>query len=258
MSTTRISEILMLNWIVVEGTDFSGKSTLCKSINDLLVSFGKTSEVYQHPGALSTGKELRAIIKSTSDLDWLTEQLIPCADYTNFVANMPRLSANTINNIISDRISLITGPAFALSKNPDITQITSLFQTIRELTEPVIKSQEVKTTLVLLDTPPDRIIEERIQNRRTTVTPVDHFDTRKQIRRIYKTLFAVVARTLTTTTLNPDDTHNESFNIPDSSPEVELVNRVILPSIKSVFARIVLVKQPFDILKNARKIIDTL
>lgn len=248
----------MLNWIVVEGTDFSGKSTLCKHVNDLLVSFGKTSEIYQHPGALTTGKELRAIVKNTSDLDWLTEQLIPCADYTNFVANMPRFSANTINNVISDRVSLITGPAFALSKNSNISEITALFQTIRELTEPTIRSLGIKTTLVLLDTPPDKIIEERIQNRQTTNVPVDHFDTRKQIRKIYKTLFAIVARTLPVITLNPDDTYNESFSISDSSPEVELVNRVILPSIKSVFGKIVLVKQPFEILKNARKIIDTL
>lgn len=248
----------MSNWIVVEGTDFSGKSTLCKTVNDLLVSFGKTSEVFQHPGALSTGKELRSIIKSTSDLDWLTEQLIPCADFTNFVANINKLAA-TRDVIVSDRISAITGPAFALSKNNDIAEIKNLFTTILNLTATRITFSGVKTTLVLLDTPPDRIIEERIQNRQSTNIPVDHFDTRKQIRKIYKTLFSTVLHNVPTVLLNPDDTHNESVNtINVETPELSLVNSVILPSITALFDKVILVKQPFDVLKNARKIIDTL
>lgn len=238
------------NWIILEGTDFSGKTTLCHGISRILSqSYEIANTVYQHPGALGIGEQLRNLVKSNGNLDWLTEQLIPIADYTNFVS---RLNETPTNCVISDRISLITGPFFAHTKNQNVPEIKKLFTTILDLTDKQLDNANM--TLILLDTPPNNIIEERMVNR-DKQSPIDHFDTRTTIRRMYKGLFkAMIPHGIM---VNMEDTHVCG---PDSctESELELINTVIVPFIHWTFDRVLLVKQPFEVLRNAKVIVDLL
>jgi len=236
------------NWLVVEGTDFSGKTTLCHGISRILIqSYDIQNTVFQHPGAFEVGEQLRNLVKSNGGLDWLTEQLIPIADYTNFTAKLDEIP---VQCIISDRISPITGPFFAHTKNENITEIKELFETVCKLTAKHVA--DVDMTLILLDTPPNNIISERLLNR-DRQSAVDHFDSRVTIRRMYKALFkAMVPYGVM---VNIEDTHVCG---PDmcSVSELELIDTVVVPYIRKTFKRILLVKQPFEVLRNAKAIID--
>jgi dTMP kinase len=103
-------------FIVFEGVDNSGKTTILDLTERWLRSLGKNVIATKHPGSTPIGRELRHIIKhSEVKVDPNTEALVFAADNSAFINQVlrPNLEAGTW--VLGDRNNFISSMAYQIS-----------------------------------------------------------------------------------------------------------------------------------------------
>lgn len=119
-----------MSYVVFEGCDGTGKSTMCKNTVDLLSKkFPKTEVIYaKNPGATPLGQTLRHIIKhdTTIKLDSLTERILFFADNAHFVNSLLIPSLNQGKIVVADRSNFISDIAYAEVSGNDLNLIYKL------------------------------------------------------------------------------------------------------------------------------------
>lgn len=99
--------------ITVEGSDYSGKSTLTSSLRQYFVDLGYDCELYAHPGATPIGKEIRKLVKySTDKIGANAEALLFAADNAAFIEQIlrPKLISGYI--VINDRNNITSSMVY--------------------------------------------------------------------------------------------------------------------------------------------------
>ncbi len=104
-------------FIVLEGPDSTGKTTMSQRLAKWLHDTAGIDAVWtRHPGATSTGKELRKlIVESHHPIDPHTRGLMFAADNSAFIHEIlkPKLAAGTW--VISDRSNFISSMAYQIA-----------------------------------------------------------------------------------------------------------------------------------------------
>lgn len=121
-------------YIVFEGVDFCGKTTLAQNVHAALLNANKTSILTKHPGATSLGKHLRKLVKNpeiidtTIRIDALSAQTLMMVDQICFINTIltPQLDAGHI--VLADRCNFISCIAYGLPEGLNIETINKLFQ----------------------------------------------------------------------------------------------------------------------------------
>lgn len=102
-------------YIIFEGPDGSGKSTIINAVADRLTAASKTSLVIRQPGTTIAGEEIRKILKGPIQLDPLTRQALHLADTVELVKNVPQLKQQ-YDYLLQDRTSFISSPIYATAE----------------------------------------------------------------------------------------------------------------------------------------------
>lgn len=173
-------------YIIIEGGDFAGKSTLVTNLEKRFPG----SIATRHPGATPIGQHLRTLVKNPSVfgsdliLSPASAQLIMMIDQIEFINQLLRPSLRDGKMIIADRINFISGIVYGLAEG--------------------LMVEDVAKMLALIDTPkPDKVFIlsppwEAVLSRqagRAHGTP-DRFEDQgmdfiKRIHDIYRTLLSV-------------------------------------------------------------------
>lgn len=111
-------------FIVFEGLDYTGKSTISKMVVDWLKT-NKIDAIYtKHPGSTPIGQELRKVAKeSSSSIDENTEALIMAADNSAFVSQLLEPALNAGTWIIGDRNNFISSMAYQTASGCSFEQL---------------------------------------------------------------------------------------------------------------------------------------
>lgn len=102
-------------FIVLEGADNTGKSTIATLLSEWLTKEGISNEITRHPGSTPLGKELRKVVKNEKvSIPPIAEGLIMAADNNAFIELIlkPSLAAGTW--IISDRNNYISSMMYQI------------------------------------------------------------------------------------------------------------------------------------------------
>ena len=114
-------------YVVFEGPDGSGKSTMCRAAyNHFRSIIDSANIVYtRHPGATALGQELRNIIKHREDIpiDPISERLLFLTDNTSFCYSelVPAMEQNKL--LLADRSNFISDYAYGPPSGADIELI---------------------------------------------------------------------------------------------------------------------------------------
>ena len=95
----------MPGFVVLEGVEGSGKSSLAQSLSKWSEELGQKTVVTREPGATKIGASIRELIlsKETKDLDPLAELLLFSADRAQHIAQLIKPNLEQRNLVISDR-----------------------------------------------------------------------------------------------------------------------------------------------------------
>lgn len=100
-------------FIVIEGTDNTGKSTICNMLKVWLDGKGIEALLTKHPGSTQVGQELRRISKQADyTIPPVTEALINAADNSAFIELLLRPALNEGKWVIGDRNNFISSLAY--------------------------------------------------------------------------------------------------------------------------------------------------
>lgn len=101
-------------YIVYEGCDGVGKTTLSQKTHDYLSTLGYKNTLTRHPGATSLGQKLRHIIKHDQEVtvDPFTERLLFLCDNSAFVNTILIPSIKRGETVIADRCNFISDLAY--------------------------------------------------------------------------------------------------------------------------------------------------
>lgn len=100
--------------IVLEGPDYTGKSTLISKIDNYLKSKGQECVVTGHPGSTPVGQTLRGIIKDPSiKIDKHTRAILLAAD--NYEFQVQHALPSIGKWLLSDRSNFISSMAYQLA-----------------------------------------------------------------------------------------------------------------------------------------------
>lgn len=145
-------------FIVFEGADLCGKSTLAKMTTDWLNAQGINAIYTKHPGATGVGMELRKISKhSNSNITPITEALINAAANNAFIEEVLIPSLNKGTWVIGDRNNFISSLVYQIASGITITSLDK----VHEATHPNPPKIDM---LFILKTPKDEL-ESRRQKR---------------------------------------------------------------------------------------------
>lgn len=111
-------------FIVLEGIDLSGKSTIAQMLVNWLNDNGIKSILTRHPGSTQIGQELRKIIKeSTATIDKNTEALILAADNSAFINQVLKPSLEAGIWVVCDRNNFISSMAYQTASGCSLEQL---------------------------------------------------------------------------------------------------------------------------------------
>lgn len=124
-------------WIVFEGPDGAGKSTVMVAVANKLKQQLTNTEIIQtiHPGSTPIGAYLRSIVKDPVkygfDLDSLTSQMLMAVDHISFKTSilLPALDRNAI--VLADRCDMTSSLIYGLATGVKLTHLNSLIQIMR-------------------------------------------------------------------------------------------------------------------------------
>lgn len=111
-------------FIVFEGCDYSGKSTVSAMITEWLKEQKIDALLTKHPGSTMIGKELRKIVKeSSASIDENTEALIMASDNSSFINQILIPSLKSGAWVIGDRNNFISSMAYQIASGCSFAQL---------------------------------------------------------------------------------------------------------------------------------------
>lgn len=163
-------------FIVIEGPDLTGKSTIVSALSQWLTAKAITNLVTRHPGSTPVGAALRKLVKE-SRLDEVaipprTEGLIMAADNAAFIDLIlkPQLEQGTW--VIGDRNNFISGLVYQIKSGASLTDLDKIQAATAPVDNPKIDALFILTAdedtrksrkIVRKDATPDRF-EDRGQS----------------------------------------------------------------------------------------------
>lgn len=132
MHTEKSATALRGKYIIFEGIDGSGKSSLMPAVASSIRTKNKTV-LTSHPGSTPLGKHIRQLVKFPHSIDQeinidpLSRQLLYMVDTINFINTVLEPNLNLGNNVFADRSSFISAMIYGMCDGLDISEITKLF-----------------------------------------------------------------------------------------------------------------------------------
>lgn len=121
-----------MKFVIFEGPDYCGKSTLVTAVAVALEDAGTSCLVTHHPGATPLGREIRKLTKSREDIeiDRATEQLLLACDLNAFKEQilLPKMSTKDV--VIADRCNAISGFAYGMAGGIDLESLVAVLKLI--------------------------------------------------------------------------------------------------------------------------------
>lgn len=161
-------------YVVVEGHDGAGKSTIIRELDTKLKAEGYPVLSTFMPGATKLGAHIRKLVKQPAlideeiVIDELTRQLLYLADAANFIQLVlnPALADNKI--VISDRSSFISSLIYGKVSNVDMFTLNELYSALKP---PLIEK------LFVLSAPLD-VAMHRVNEKLSAEVIKDYFDSK--------------------------------------------------------------------------------
>ena len=95
---------MICNYLAFEGIDGSGKSSLIRSLSEILTSQNIDNKIVREPGGTKVGEGIRELLLSHEyDVDALTEALLFCSQRSQLVSEIIKPEINKGTKILSDR-----------------------------------------------------------------------------------------------------------------------------------------------------------
>ncbi|MFL2658975.1 MAG: dTMP kinase [Candidatus Actinomarina sp.] len=95
---------MICNYLAFEGIDGSGKSSLIRSLSEILTSQHIDNKIVREPGGTKVGEGVRELLLSHEyDVDALTEALLFCSQRSQLVTEIIKPEINKGTKILSDR-----------------------------------------------------------------------------------------------------------------------------------------------------------
>lgn len=111
-------------YIVCEGPDFVGKSTILKHLQQVLTDIDIDSIITAHPGSTPLGKELRKIIKDPSiKVDKYTRSILLAADNMEFQASIAKPLMTSKSWLLADRSNFISSLAYQIADDISLDEL---------------------------------------------------------------------------------------------------------------------------------------
>lgn len=111
-------------YIVIEGVDYSGKSTMTDHLAQYLIKRGVDVIKTRHPGATHVGHEIRKAIKNSDiELDPLTEALLFAADNSAFVNQKLQPALEAGKWVLADRNNFVSSLAYQTTSGCSLEEL---------------------------------------------------------------------------------------------------------------------------------------
>ena len=95
---------MICNYLAFEGIDGSGKSSLIRSLSEILTSQNIDNKIVREPGGTKVGEGIRELLLSHEyDVDALTEAILFCSQRSQLVTEIIKPEINKGTKILSDR-----------------------------------------------------------------------------------------------------------------------------------------------------------
>ena len=95
---------MICNYLAFEGIDGSGKSSLIRSLSEILTSQHIDNKIVREPGGTKVGEGVRELLLSHDyEVDALTEALLFCSQRSQLIAEVIKPEVNKGIKILSDR-----------------------------------------------------------------------------------------------------------------------------------------------------------
>ena len=95
---------MICNYLAFEGIDGSGKSSLIRSLSEILTSQHIDNKIVREPGGTKVGEGVRELLLSHDyEVDALTEALLFCSQRSQLIAEVIKPEVNRGIKILSDR-----------------------------------------------------------------------------------------------------------------------------------------------------------
>jgi len=123
LTTVFSVETKMSKYIVFEGIDGSGKSTMSWHAYEYLCQkLGPDKVIHtRHPGSTPLGQEIRKLIKHGDvEIDRTTEQMLMTCDHSAFVQTILKPALDEGKIVIADRSNIISGLVYGSAGGADI------------------------------------------------------------------------------------------------------------------------------------------
>lgn len=141
-------------FIVFEGPDNVGKTTVCKIINEWLNSKGIKSSYVKHPGSTEVGKELRKISKNAKyHIPPITEALINVADNSAFLEQILKPRIDNGEWVLNDRNNFISGLVYQKHSGVSFDDLDRMFD--------IVQDKDYKIDIVFILTADSKYLDNR-------------------------------------------------------------------------------------------------
>lgn len=118
-------------FVVFEGVDNSGKTTILELTERWLRTLGKDVIATKHPGSTPVGRELRQIIKhSDHKVDPNTEALVFAADNSAFINQVLRPALDKGTWVLGDRNNFISSMAYQIASGVAFDELDKIHAAI--------------------------------------------------------------------------------------------------------------------------------
>ena len=121
-------------YIVFEGADFVGKTTVAGLVEDQLRVLDPPVTLTKHPGATPLGQHLRKLVKTPHvfndkiEVDPMSAQILMMVDQICFINTMLTPKLNNREIVLADRSNFISCIAYGLAEGLKTTMLNRLFQ----------------------------------------------------------------------------------------------------------------------------------
>ena len=143
-------------FIVFEGPDGAGKSSQALSLLKRMESTGYPVILTREPGGTPLGESLRTVLKSTPEIEPLSELFLFLAARTELIETIIKPALTKNFHVISDRFTASTIAYQGHGQGLDLTEIARLNQ--------LVASDLTPDLTILLDIPPTLIASRKSNN----------------------------------------------------------------------------------------------
>jgi dTMP kinase len=125
-------------YVVFEGTDGCGKTSVSKMVSQKLQEEGQASSWSGHPGSTPIGQKLRELIKySEFDIDPFTEQLLMVADNSAFIHLKLKQELEAGLTVIADRCNFTGAYPYGVSAGNSIEDMKTQHAVLKDRWVPI-------------------------------------------------------------------------------------------------------------------------